>query len=77
MPNAHTQGEVLHEHHTSTGDSGLSWIIGLIVLIVLAWLLFAYGLPLLQSTNNPQINIPGQIDVNLNQPGQGGATTPQ
>lgn len=48
--------------------SGMVMVVGLILLFVLLFLFFVYGLPLLrQSTNAPQINVPGKIDVNLNQ----------
>ncbi|OGE18843.1 hypothetical protein A3J19_04800 [Candidatus Daviesbacteria bacterium RIFCSPLOWO2_02_FULL_41_8] len=45
-------------------------IIGLIVLSVLVYLGFVYGLPALQQMRfgSPQINIPSKIDVNINQP---------
>lgn len=51
----------------SGGNMGI--IIGLIVLIVLAYLFFVYGLPaiLQMQSGTPQINIPGKIDVNINQ----------
>ena len=70
---ADTHGEVIHEHHHEGSDnSGMGWLVGLILVIVLAWLLFYYGVPLLRAPANPQINVPGQIDVNVNTPNQGG-----
>lgn len=52
----------------SGGPMGM--IIGLIVLIVLGYLVWIYGLPALRSVGSgtPQINVPSQIDVNINQP---------
>jgi len=45
-------------------------IVGLVVLGVLGYLLFVYGLPAIrqmQFGGTPQINIPSTIDVNVNQ----------
>ena len=56
----------------STNDSGgpLGMIIALIVLIVLAYLGYVYGLPALRQVqlgSGTQINIPSTIDVNIKQ----------
>lgn len=52
----------------SGGSMGM--IIGLVVLIVVVYLFFVYGLPAIQhiQLGTPQINIPAKIDVNVNQP---------
>ena len=51
-----------------TGDNGMGFVAGVILLIVFAFLLFYYGLPMLrQSTASPQINVPGKVDVNVHQ----------
>ncbi len=47
---------------------GMGMIIGLIVLIVVVFLFFVYGLPAIRQMGTPQINIPSKIDVNINQP---------
>jgi len=54
----------------SGGNMGL--LIGLIVLLVMAYLFFMYGLPAIQNmkVGTPQITIPSQIDVNINQTGK-------
>lgn len=51
----------------SGGPMGM--IIGIIVLVVLAFLGFYYGLPALRrmQVGTPQINVPSEIDVNVNQ----------
>lgn len=53
--------------NNSSGPVGL--IITLIVLFVLLYLGFMYGLPAIQRIQfgTPQINIPSKIDVNINQ----------
>jgi len=53
--------------NNSGGPTGM--IIGLVVLIVLGYFGFVYGLPALQNMQlgAPQINIPEKIDVNINQ----------
>lgn len=50
-------------------DGGMGWIIGLIVFLVVAYLFIMYGLPALKNVQvgTPQINVPSQIDVNINQ----------
>jgi len=64
--------EPTHEHvyHENTNNnSGL--IIAIVLLLVLAFLIFYYGLPMLRNAGTgSQINVPGKIDVNVNQPGQ-------
>ncbi len=63
--------EVIHEHGETTTDSGMGLIIGFILVLLLTFLFFYYGLPVLRSTNSsPQINVPDKIDVNVNQPKQ-------
>lgn len=54
------------QSNNSGGPMGM--IIGLIVLVVLAYLLYVYGLPAFQQMQGgTQINIPSQIDVNVKQ----------
>lgn len=49
-------------------DSGIGMAIGLILLAVVLFLLFVYGLPLIrQSAEESQITVPERIDINLNQ----------
>jgi hypothetical protein len=63
-----------HEHTHEDTSSGMNMIVTVIVLLVLAFLFFYYGLPLLRSAaTGPQINVPKQVDVNVNTPNQGGA----
>lgn len=47
----------------------LGMIIGLVILAVVVYLFFVYGLPAIQNMQlgTPQINIPNKIDVNVNQ----------
>lgn len=59
---------IIHEHYNTDSASGTGFVVGVIILAIVAFLLFYYGLPVLRnSTNTPQINVPGKIDVNLNQ----------
>lgn len=58
--------DVHHDHGSSEGSNSM-W--GLIILLIVLVLFFVYGLPALRSMNTgPQINVPGQIDVNIHQP---------
>ena len=54
---------------SNDSGGGMGIIIGVVVLIALAYLFFVYGLPAIQSmqVGTPQINIPSKIDVNVNQ----------
>lgn len=47
----------------------MGMIFGLIVLAVIAFLFFVYGLPAIRQTQlgGTQINVPDKIDVNINQ----------
>ena len=50
----------------SGGPMGM--IIGIIVLVVLGYLVYVYGLPAVRNmSGTPQINVPSKIDVNVNQ----------
>lgn len=51
-----------------TGNS-MGPIIGLVMIIVLAYLFIVYGLPAISrlQVGTPQINVPNQIDVNVKQ----------
>lgn len=53
---------------TTESNGGLGFVIGVILLAIVLLLFFVYGLPLLRGgVTTPQVNIPGTIDVNLNQ----------
>lgn len=50
----------------SSGPIGI--IIAVVVLAILVYLGYVYGLPALRQTQvTPQINVPSTIDVNVNQ----------
>ncbi len=57
----------------SSDNSGgaLGMIFGIIVILVLVYLGYVYGLPAvrqMQQSGGVQINVPDKIDVNVNQP---------
>lgn len=52
---------------SNNSGGGVGVIIGLIVLAVVLFIFFVYGLPAIRQMGNPQINIPSKIDVNINQ----------
>jgi hypothetical protein len=59
---------VVHDHYDAPQSSGSSnTLIGIILLAVVLFLLFFYGIPLIRSAATPQIGIPSRVDVNLNQ----------
>lgn len=53
---------------TNESSSGMGFLFGIILLIVVALLFFYYGLPALQNVSQPQVSVPGEIDVNVNTP---------
>ena len=58
---------------TDSGSNGLGFLVGVMLLVLLVMAGLFYGLPYLQSTvtnSTPQVNVPGQTDVNVNQPGK-------
>lgn len=55
---------------TARDQNSGSWLLGLVVLLVVILALFYYGIPALRSASSgPTYNVPGKIDINLNQPG--------
>lgn len=60
--------EVIHEGHRESQNSGMSFIVGILLLIAVLFLFFYYLLPVVRGASSPQINVPGKIDVNVNQP---------
>lgn len=63
---------------TNDSGSGSQFLIGAIVLLVVAFLFFYYGLPAMRNAAAPaqqgtSIQVPDQIDVNVN----GGQGTPE
>lgn len=55
---------------TNDNSGGVGMVVGFVALILVAYLLFVYGIPAIQrvGSGTPQINVPSQIDVNINQP---------
>jgi len=53
------------ERQETSGIVGM--IIGLIILFLAAYLFFIYGVPFIRNISNPQVNVPRQIDVNINE----------
>ena len=52
--------------NNSGGSMGI--IIGLLVLIIIGFIFFVYGLPALQHIQvTPQVNVPNKINVNVHQ----------
>jgi cytochrome c-type biogenesis protein CcmH/NrfG len=69
-----------HTHEDTGANAGMNFAVGAIILLVVAFLLFYFGLPLLRNvgvpaqpaqinTNNPpQVNIPDKVNVDVNAP---------
>lgn len=68
-----TDTHVEHIREGTGSNSGMGFLLGVILLIAFMFLMFYYGIPAIQSgfgsAQAPQINVPskGQLDVNVNQ----------
>ena len=62
---------VVNNPQPTSSDNGMGFLLGVILIIVFAVLFFVFALPYLrtafQGTQAPQVNVPGQIDVNVKQ----------
>lgn len=58
---------------TTDSSGGMGFVLGVLLLLLVAFLFFVYGLPAIQqSMSGPSVQVPGQVDVNLNTPDTGG-----
>ncbi len=56
----------------ASSNSGMGILIGALLVIVIILLIVIYGLPRLTNIDNsPDIGVPEEVDVNINQPGTG------
>ncbi len=62
---------VVHEHTRESG-SNTGTLVAVILLVLLAIAFFVYGLPYIGNAfQAPSVNVPGQVDVNVNTPNTG------
>lgn len=65
---------VVNTPASGSDNSGMGFLLGAILLIAVVFLFFYFGLPMLrgaaQAPQAPQIQVPGQIDVNVDTPKQ-------
>lgn len=57
-------------NNDSSGNNGMGFLVGAIVLIVLGFLFFIYALPYMRGLSGNggiQVNVPESIDVNVKQ----------
>ena len=51
---------------TDTGSNGMGFLLGIVLILAFIVLFFFYGLPYLSNMmQGPQVNVPGQVDVNV------------
>lgn len=54
----------------ASGNNGMGFLVGVVILVVFLLLFIFYGLPYLRSSflgSTPQVNIPSHYDVNVKQ----------
>jgi hypothetical protein len=56
---------IVNNPGTSDSGSAVGMIVGVIVVLAIAFFFFVYGLPMMRQSASPQINVPGKIDVNV------------
>lgn len=57
--------------HTTGDSGGMGFFMGMIVLVLLVLFVIFYGVPMMRrsgGTNVPNVTVPDEIDVNINQP---------
>jgi hypothetical protein len=56
-------------NNNSSGDNGMGFLLGVIVLIVFVVLFFVYALPYIRGLTNGgiQVNVPKSVNVNVKQ----------
>lgn len=61
---------IINNPPSDNSGGPLGMIIGFVIILVLGYLIYVYGIPAIQQVKvgTPQINVPSQIDVNVNQP---------
>ena len=60
---------VVNNPAPATTDSGMGFLLGVILLVVVGILFFIYAVPYIGSTMRaPQVNVPSTFDVNVNTP---------
>lgn len=60
---------VIEHHHideTNNSSGAPMVLIGIILFAVLAFLFVVFALPYIQNMGNPSVNIPDQVDLNIN-----------
>ena len=58
---------VVVQQPASGEGNGTGFLLGIVLLILFFIALFYYGLPMIQSaTSTPQMNVPSEVDVNVN-----------
>lgn len=53
---------------SASGENGMGFFLGVIVLIIFGFLIIYYGIPILKGSagsNAPSVNIPSNVDVNV------------
>ena len=70
--------DILHERvierpvatSESTHGSGINFLLGVILLLIVLYLLFTYGLPMIRTAATPSVSVPEKINVNVTTPNE-------
>ena len=71
MPKSEKSTTIINNPSGGDSGGGMGMVVTLVILLVLGYLLWVYGIPAMRNTQwgsgTPQINVPSEIDVNINQ----------
>lgn len=56
---------IVNNPGNSESGNGMGMIVGIIFILIIVFLFFIYGLPMIRQSSTPQVNVPEKIDVNV------------
>lgn len=56
---------IVNNPGNNESGNGMGMIVGIIFILIIVFLFFIYGLPMIRQSSTPQVNVPEKIDVNV------------
>lgn len=63
--------KVIIREQQAAGDSGMGFFMAVVLLIGVAVAIWYWGIPAVRNTGVTNVQVPSEIDVNINQEGSG------